>query len=307
MRLTYRNILQGTAESVRARVLAAGGPRVVAESGDWPVFVANTGSHKPAYAYDRWRDKDSGRFLGSRDRMVRLNFCKAPDGRWTAVLEARRLVLLSVISILFIVLPLMLAVMDREHLLVGLLCTALLAILPVFALVKIAIPAVREIIILRRVVQEVLCCRPGHAAFASPNGKHSISLTPLGEIRFGPPYFQVSVDGVVLRDRVFGDKVAWSEDSRYVALEEWLTTDYEKGPVTRLLVIDTARGTNAASDRIDKGFVQDIVFSGTTVSYVKVFFAEQSRIPGTIHLRDIKGWVDIGRQPAVTSGDGAQR
>nr|WED68851.1 hypothetical protein PJ912_00385 [Pectobacterium colocasium] len=59
-----------------------------------------------------------------------------------------------------------------------------------------------------------------------------------GEIRFGPPYFSLSIDGKTLDDRVFGKDMLWSPDSRYLAVQEWLSTAERDGPQTALLCID---------------------------------------------------------------------
>jgi hypothetical protein len=137
--------------------------------------------------------------------------------------------------------------------------------------------------------------------FISPDGKHSVVFTELGEIHFGPPYFSLSVDGVELRGRIFGDKLAWSDDGRYAATEEWLTTDYLKGPITRLLIIDTEAGVNAGLDRIDKGFVEKIVFSGAMLSYTRAFHGTHAEVQETVSLPDIENWVTLDKQPVVTS------
>jgi len=34
-------------------------------------------------------------------------------------------------------------------------------------------------------------------------------------------------------------KFVWSDDSRYLATKEWLATDEQKGPLTRVALIDT--------------------------------------------------------------------
>lgn len=41
----------------------------------------------------------------------------------------------------------------------------------------------------------------------SPNGKHKAQLNYVGEIRFGPAYFRLELDGKILPGRLFGEAV----------------------------------------------------------------------------------------------------
>ncbi|MEQ9891907.1 hypothetical protein [Pectobacterium aroidearum] len=68
--------------------------------------------------------------------------------------------------------------------------------------------------------------------------QHTAMLIYAGEIRFGPPYFSLSIDGNALEGRVFGKELLWSPDSRYLAVQEWLSTAERDGPQTALLCID---------------------------------------------------------------------
>jgi hypothetical protein len=90
----------------------------------------------------------------------------------------------------------------------------------------------------------------------SPDGSHAVHIEFEGEIRFGPTYFSISVDGRSLRPRIFGNAILWSPDSRFVALQEWMTTDYNLGPKTKLVVIDVIRGSEADIVLVDGGFVE---------------------------------------------------
>jgi len=64
-----------------------------------------------------------------------------------------------------------------------------------------------------------------------PNGKHKANLIYAGEMLFGPPpsIFRLEIDGEPVPNRIFGDRLCWSGDSRYLATEEWMTTDYPAG------------------------------------------------------------------------------
>lgn len=77
--------------------------------------------------------------------------------------------------------------------------------------------------------------------YPSPDGKREARLVIAGEIRFGPQYFSLILDGKKLPERSFGEGLLWSPDSRYLAVQEWMTTEESDGPITRALVIDAAR------------------------------------------------------------------
>ncbi|WP_253272487.1 hypothetical protein [Pectobacterium brasiliense] len=55
---------------------------------------------------------------------------------------------------------------------------------------------------------------------ASFDRQHTAMLICVGEIRFGPPYFSLSIDGSDLEGRIFGRKLLWSPDSRYLAVQD---------------------------------------------------------------------------------------
>ena len=74
----------------------------------------------------------------------------------------------------------------------------------------------------------------------SPDGRYKAVLEYEGEVRFGPSYCRLELNGKPLSGRIFGEVLCWSDDSRYLALQEWLSTDYGKGPVTRVLLIALA-------------------------------------------------------------------
>lgn len=61
----------------------------------------------------------------------------------------------------------------------------------------------------------------------SPNGIHSVEKILEGGIRFGPEYFRLRIDGRDVPNKIFGHPMAWSNDSRFLAVQEWLT----EGPI----------------------------------------------------------------------------
>jgi hypothetical protein len=87
------------------------------------------------------------------------------------------------------------------------------------------------------------------------------------DIRWGPPYYRLRLDGRLLANRIFGRPLRWSPDSRYLATQEWLTTDEAKGPITRAVVFDVLERRWAALPATHEGFVERFDFAGTRVSY----------------------------------------
>jgi hypothetical protein len=80
----------------------------------------------------------------------------------------------------------------------------------------------------------------------SPDHKHDAHFIYEGDIRFGPSYFKLEIDGKEIKGRIFGNVFCWSEDSRYLAVQEWLTLDYQHGPITRVVLIDIEAGKLSA-------------------------------------------------------------
>ncbi|REJ68190.1 MAG: hypothetical protein DWQ31_08650 [Planctomycetota bacterium] len=94
----------------------------------------------------------------------------------------------------------------------------------------------------------------------SPDSRHFAILTYAGEIRFGPAYFTLSIDGRSFGERLFGHGVLWSPDSAIVCVTEWHTIDYEAGPITSLLLIRPGDWTYYSFPRVTKGFASPNYF-----------------------------------------------
>ncbi|MDX1366815.1 hypothetical protein [Pseudomonas sp.] len=128
----------------------------------------------------------------------------------------------------------------------------------------------------------------------SPNGTHTAVLHYGGEIRFGPEYHELSIDSYLLKGKLFGSVLAWSQDSRYLAAQEWLTTDYGTGPITRAVIFDLARSLYAPLKKTDKGFAQDFIFRGEAFIYKKHFHARGEVVEVELNLTDIRNWQEFG-------------
>jgi hypothetical protein len=75
-----------------------------------------------------------------------------------------------------------------------------------------------------------------------------------------------------------------------LALQEWLTTDYHAGPITRVLLIDLETNRYSEFKAVEKGFAQDFRFAGNTFVYRKHFYARGEVIPAEVDISTIMNW-----------------
>jgi hypothetical protein len=92
-------------------------------------------------------------------------------------------------------------------------------------------------------------------------------LIELGEIRFGPRYYNIEINSLLIPDRIFGGEIYRSPDKRYIVLQEWMSIEYSKGPITRPLIIDTLNFTYAIISEGKKGFSSRFDISETILIY----------------------------------------
>ncbi|HNP20276.1 MAG TPA: hypothetical protein PKL31_17680 [Fulvivirga sp.] len=124
-------------------------------------------------------------------------------------------------------------------------------------------------------------------AYKSPDKKHGFNFIFEGEIRFGPTYYKIQLDGQIISNRIFGFEFKWHPDSKYLALQEWLTTDYQKGPITTLTIIDLENGKFARVSKADKGFIKPLKFEGNLILFEKEYIGTGKKGEYEIHLFDI--------------------
>ena len=103
----------------------------------------------------------------------------------------------------------------------------------------------------------------------SPDKRHKVELVYQSEIRFGPAYYALKIDDQLLENRIFGGCLCWSSDSKYLAAQEWLTTDYTIGPITRVLLLEIDNNKFVGLKSLDKGFVKHFVFEGNLFVYTR--------------------------------------
>jgi len=94
----------------------------------------------------------------------------------------------------------------------------------------------------------------------SPNQKRTAKFSEAGEIRFGPGYFYLSIDSLSFYKRIFGHRVAWSDDDRFIALQAWHNIEESLGPRTSLVIVDL-ENTLEAGFTMFHGYAMPISFS----------------------------------------------
>jgi hypothetical protein len=112
--------------------------------------------------------------------------------------------------------------------------------------------------------------------FASPDGSGLVALVYAGEIRFGPRYYFLRVNGTQIADRVFGGLALWSPDSEYVAVQEWLSTSEADGPQTSLVCIQPKAGRRCEIARTLLGYIEPKEFSRGKLFYTIEEFPQDS-------------------------------
>ena len=130
------------------------------------------------------------------------------------------------------------------------------------------------------------------SVFPSPDGLSVVSLDFYGEIRFGPSYFKLSINDKPLRGRLFGDEILWSQDSAFVAVQEWLTTSEKEGPYTSLACFRPASNQQCEVSRTKGGFIVPKSFLGDRLIYATQRYSPNGCITAehTIELDTFPGW-----------------
>ncbi len=127
-------------------------------------------------------------------------------------------------------------------------------------------------------------------AYKSPGKKHSFDFIFEGQIRFGPDYFKIQLDSNLITDRLFGFEFKWDAESKYLALQEWLTTDYRKGPTTALTIIDLENGKIARVKTVEKAFIIPLEFVGDVIKYEIDQLSIDKKQKFQISLKKVKNW-----------------
>lgn len=127
-------------------------------------------------------------------------------------------------------------------------------------------------------------------AYKSPGNVHGFDFIFDGEIRFGPNYYKVKLDGKIIENRIFGFEFKWHPESKYLALQEWLTSDYQKGPITALTIIDLKTRKFAKISIAEKGFIKPLKFENELIIFAKEYLASGKTVEYEINYERIENW-----------------
>jgi hypothetical protein len=125
---------------------------------------------------------------------------------------------------------------------------------------------------------------------SSPDAQHTAHFAYSGEVRFGPPYFSLSVDSYSFGQRIFGDAHLWSPSSDLLAVQEWLTLDYSEGPITALVILDLQLGREVSVARAVKAFIVPTAFEGSSIVYRKDYGGEKGTECFEVDTTKIREW-----------------
>ena len=127
--------------------------------------------------------------------------------------------------------------------------------------------------------------------FESASGKHRCEFKNVGEIRFGPAYYEIHLDGQLIKEKIFGYGCRWHPDEKFIALQEWLTIDLHKGPITALTMIDLRTLKMARVSKVDKGWIRPLKFENDLIVFEKDFTRTTGQIVELgIDLRSVYDW-----------------
>lgn len=127
-------------------------------------------------------------------------------------------------------------------------------------------------------------------AYKSPKKNHSFDFIFNGEIRFGPEYYKLKLNGKVIPNKIFGFEFKWHPNSKYLALQEWLTTDYKEGPITILTLIDLDHRKFTSISKAKKGFVKPLKFEDNHLFFETEYLDIGKKTKHQICLDEIGNW-----------------
>ncbi|WP_010562051.1 hypothetical protein [Pseudoalteromonas spongiae] len=113
------------------------------------------------------------------------------------------------------------------------------------------------------------------------------------EIRFGPAYYSLEIDGKKVPNFVYGFTRSELQNGRYLAIEEWLTTDYRKGPITRVAIFDLENKLVSRLKTVEKGFVDCFKLDNNLFSYRKNYHAKGKVVELELDWDSVKEWSNI--------------
>ncbi|MEL7063853.1 MAG: hypothetical protein AAFP00_08945, partial [Bacteroidota bacterium] len=129
-------------------------------------------------------------------------------------------------------------------------------------------------------------------AFLSPGHIYGFDFIYAGEIRFGPPYYHMVLQGKFILDRIFGFEFKWDDQARYLALQEWLLGEASGQPLTALSIIDTTHQKISLATPWDRSLIFPIEFKEEILSYEKEYIQDDIRTQHQLCLTELTNWTD---------------
>lgn len=109
--------------------------------------------------------------------------------------------------------------------------------------------------------------RTPNKTIASPDKRHDARLYPEEGASWEMSSASVELAGLSFGSRRFRWHGIWSPCSRYFAISEWRSSDYDQGPDMHLLVIDVAKSSECVVIRAEEGFVDPVYIHDGELKY----------------------------------------
>lgn len=129
--------------------------------------------------------------------------------------------------------------------------------------------------------------------YYAPDKKNSFEFIYEGEIRFGPPFYKIKLNGQFLENKLFGFEFKWDSNSKYLALQEWETIDYKKGPITNLFLINLENLQFSRLFQTTKGFVYPSKFENDYLIAERQYLQSGKIEREKLELTNIKNWFKL--------------
>jgi hypothetical protein len=115
--------------------------------------------------------------------------------------------------------------------------------------------------------------------FPSPDKKHNIVFTQLGENQSGSSYYALSIEKFPnsFVNRIFGRVCLWSPESRFLSVQEWKDTEEANPPkLYLLLIIDVLAGRECLIASVDgtRGNILPEGFIGESLMYTVIYYGQ---------------------------------
>lgn len=137
-----------------------------------------------------------------------------------------------------------------------------------------------------------------------PQSERNIILEYRGEVHFGPPYFALWIeqDGEYVgpgTEDLFGDKLFWSPDERYLVLERWRSLET---PTNNLLILDLTSMQQCLAVELGANFLRTVLWHPEAgkgyrlMTYQTEGFRQHGqlvRVSAELAIDDMLGWEPI--------------